>query len=86
MWPFRKKTIDDMPELFRDVCVLLENEESTIEVSDHLMRVNGIRIWLRNRPYADMDVSGILPPRWVAKIMRPYVERAIIRHYSKRKI
>ncbi len=76
----RKKEI---PELFKATIELLADETVQWTCSVHRLEAGAVSIWLQNRPYADMQVNDSNPPRWVAGIMRPLVDRARFRVYTK---
>jgi hypothetical protein len=57
--------------------MLNENVEN-LESNEYCICGVGVRLWVANRPYADMDFNGIKPPRWVANLMRPHIDRLIV--------
>ena len=67
---FKRKT----PILFQDILQVLADESVVWTCDAHTIYSGTLRIWIANRPYADMTVNGAKPPRWFAKKMRPLTD------------
>ena len=66
-----------IPPLFKNILGILVDKAVKWKGDDFTIWSGGLKIWVANRPYADMQINNRKPPRWFARKMRPLTDKIL---------